>query len=76
MSVAEMTAAGLRAIVDSTDVEIDNTEAQVICALWFALEAGMPELTITESQQRWIISAIRTAYMAGKERRTMFAGYG
>jgi hypothetical protein len=76
MNMAEIIAAGMEAIKATADTQTDTHESQTICALAWAVRYGGFEGDVTDEQLNWLIAAIRTAYLCGKERRQMFKGYG
>ena len=76
MSLAEIITAGLQAMTDSAEATLDVHESQAICALAWAVKHGGFEGELTDDQLNWIIAAVRTGYLCGKERREMFKGYG
>lgn len=76
MTMAEIVVAGLNAMAESVDARLDDTETQTICALAWGMAHGGFEGGLNDEQMNWVISAIRAAYVAGREKRTTFKGYG
>jgi hypothetical protein len=76
MTMAEIVVAGLHAMAESVDAKLDDTESQTICALAWGMSHGGFEGSLDDDQLNWVISAIRAAYVAGREKRMMFKGYG
>lgn len=76
MTMAEIVSAGIHAMADSVDAKLDDAESQTICVLAWGMSHGGFAGKINEDQLNWVISAIRAAYVAGREKRTTFKGYG
>lgn len=72
----ELIKAGLDAMVATADVALHQDEARTIIAIAYAQARVLWGDDADQEQLASCISAARAAYMAGKERRTMFAGYG
>jgi hypothetical protein len=75
-SVVEIISAGLDAMVDTADAHMDAVEAQAIVSVAYALVHLLFGEDASEEQLKACLAASRAAYMAGRERRVMFAGYG
>jgi predicted metal-dependent TIM-barrel fold hydrolase len=67
---------GLDAMLTTAEVALDVTEACNIIAIAYAQARLVWGDDADEDQIAACISAVRAAYVVGKERRTMFAGYG
>lgn len=76
MTMAEIVSAGIHAMANSVDAKLDENESQTVCALAWGMSHGGFEGKLDEEQLNWVISAIRAAYVAGREKRTTFKGYG
>jgi predicted metal-dependent TIM-barrel fold hydrolase len=67
---------GMDAMLTTAEVALDATEACNIIAIAYAQARLLWGNDADEDQIAACIAATRAAYVVGKERRTMFAGYG
>jgi predicted metal-dependent TIM-barrel fold hydrolase len=67
---------GMDAMLTTAEVALDATEACNIIAIAYAQARLLWGNDADEDQIAACIAAVRAAYVVGKERRTMFAGYG